>query len=111
MKKAMISQPMANRTEKEIVKVREKAKAFLESKGYEVINTKFDDWHPPEDTKNIPLAFLAKSLESMSKCDAVCFCDGWLHARGCVIEHLTADYYGLKMIYENRAEQKLYNKY
>lgn len=111
MQKAMISQPMANRTEEEIVKAREKAKVFLESKGYEVINTKFDDWHPLEDTKNIPLAFLAKSLESMSKCDMVYFCDGWRDARGCVIENVVAYHYGLDDIYESKGDQEFYDKY
>lgn len=49
MKKAMISLPMANKTEE----MKEQC------------------------VKNIPLCFLAKSLEAMSKCDTVYFCHGW----------------------------------
>ena len=72
--KAMISQPMANKTEQEITETRERAKNVLESLGYKFINTLFtDEWYSPESMKergveNMPLCFLAKSLENMSKC-------------------------------------------
>lgn len=42
-KKAMISQPMAGRTDAEIVEAREKAVEELEGMGYEVVNTLFID--------------------------------------------------------------------
>lgn len=46
MMKAMISQPMAGKTDEEIVAAREKAMADLEAMGYEVVNTLFDDeWY------------------------------------------------------------------
>ena len=48
----------------------------------------------------IPLCFLAKSLENMSLCHAVYFCKGWEKARGCRIEHDAAIAYGLDVIYE-----------
>lgn len=41
--KVMISQPMAGKTDEEIVETREKAKAELEELGYEFINTLFTD--------------------------------------------------------------------
>ena len=74
MKKAMISLPMAGRTPEEIVAARNKAIHVLEGMGYEVVNTMFtDEWYSPDAMKlrgvvNIPLCFLAKSLENMSKC-------------------------------------------
>lgn len=37
MKKAMLSQPMAGKTDEEIVATREKAIKILEEKGYEVV--------------------------------------------------------------------------
>ena len=43
----------------------------------------------------IPLCFLAKSLENMSLCHAAYFCKGWENARGCRIEHDAAVAYGL----------------
>ena len=44
MKKiAMISQTMGGKTEQEILQTREKAVAALTEKGYEVLNTYFED--------------------------------------------------------------------
>ena len=104
--KAMLSQPMAGKTEEEIVAVREKAVAELTSRGYEVVNTLFtDEWYSRENMDKrgvvqIPLCFLAKSLENMSLCHAAYFCKGWENARGCKIEHDAAVAYGLEIIYE-----------
>ena len=104
--KVMLSQPMNGKTDEEIAATKEKAVSYLEGKGYEVINTLFtDEWYSNEKMqqrgiKQIPLCFLAKSLESMSLCDAVYFCKGWQNARGCRMEHDTALAYGLKIMYE-----------
>lgn len=106
MKKAMLSQPMAGKTDEEIVSTREKAVADLEKRGYEVVNTLFtDEWYSKEKMADrgvvqIPLCFLAKSLENMSLCHAAYFCKGWESARGCRIEHDAAVAYGLEVIYE-----------
>lgn len=92
-KKAMFSQPMNGLTDEEIEKTRNKAIRHLERLGYEVVNTKFtDDWYSDLSMKdrgdeNIPLRYLAKSLENMSLCSVAYFCDGWEDARGCRIEH------------------------
>lgn len=102
--KAMLSQPMGGKTEKEILQTKEKAVVILAEKGYKLVNTyfNFDDEQllKNKGVKNIPLYRLAKSLEEMSKCHAVYFCKGWENARGCKIEHETAKAYGLNMIYE-----------
>ena len=104
--KAMLSQPMAGKTQEEIVATREKAIAALKERGYEIVNTLFtDEWysHKSMDERGvvqIPLCFLAKSLENMSLCHAVYFCHGWEKARGCRIEHEAAVAYGLTIIYE-----------
>lgn len=106
-KKAMISQPMAGRTDAEIVEAREKAVAELEGIGYEVVNTLFtDEWYSDEamgerGVVQIPLCYLAKSLENMSLCHAAYFCKGWENARGCRIEHDAAVAYGLEVLYED----------
>jgi len=103
--KAMLSQPMAGKTEEEIVVTRERAIKALQEKGYEVINTLFtDEWYSKEKMEErgvvqIPLCFLAKSLENMSLCDAAYFCKGWENARGCKIEHEAAKAYGLTIYY------------
>lgn len=106
MKKAMISQPMAGKTEKEIIETRENAMDELKKRGYEIVNTLFtDEWYSKNKMKErgvvqIPLCFLAKSLENMSKCHAAYFCKGWENTRGCRIEHEAAKAYGVEIIYE-----------
>lgn len=104
--RAMLSQPMAGKTDEEIVATRDKAIAVLKGKGYEIVNTLFtDEWYSKEAMEKrgvvqIPLCFLAKSLENMSLCHAAYFCKGWEKARGCQIEHEAAMAYGLEIIYE-----------
>lgn len=106
MMKAMLSQPMAGKTDEEIIATREKAIKALEARGYEIMNTLFiDEWYNRENMEKrgvvqIPLCFLAKSLENMSLCHAVYFCKGWERARGCRLEHDAAVAYGLTVIYE-----------
>lgn len=106
MEKVMISQPMAGKTDEEIVNTREKAIEYLRDKGYEVVNTLFtDEWYSEENMEergvvNRPLCFLAKSLENMSLCHVAYFCKGWEKTRGCKLEHEAAVAYGLDIIYE-----------
>ena len=94
--KAMLSQPMGGKTNEEIVATREKAIKALTSKGYEVVNTLFtDEWYSHENMEKrgvvqIPLCFLAKSLENMSLCHGAYFSEGGANARGCRIEPETA---------------------
>lgn len=104
--KAMLSQPMGGKTDEEIFATREKAIAALTELGYDVVNTLFtDEWYSREKMEErgvvqIPLCFLAKSLENMSLCHAAYFCKGWENAHGCKIEHDAAAAYGLKIIHE-----------
>ena len=47
--KAMISQPMAGKSQEDILKTKAKAVKALEAMGYEVVNTLFtDEWYSPE---------------------------------------------------------------
>ena len=104
--KAMLSQPMAGKSEEEIVATRDRAIKALEGMGFEVVNTLFtDEWYSRNSMTergvvNIPLCFLSKSIENMSLCDAAYFCKGWEHARGCRIEHEVAVAYGVTSFYE-----------
>ena len=106
MKKAMLSQPMAGKTDEEIVATREQAIKALTERGFVIGNTLFtDEWYSKASmtergVENIPLCFLAKSLENMSLCHAAYFCKGWENARGCKLEHEAAKAYGLEIIYE-----------
>lgn len=106
MRKAMLSQPMAGKTDEEIRATRNRAISELTKRGYKIVNTLFsDEWYSRESmekrgVENRPLCFLAKSLESMSLCHVVYFCKGWEEARGCRLEHEAAKAYGLEIIYE-----------
>jgi hypothetical protein len=88
IEKAMISQPMAGKSDAEIVATREKAIHALESLGYEIVNTLFtDEWYSQDNMRKrgvvqVPLCFLARSLENMSLCHAAYFCKGWENAQG-----------------------------
>ena len=105
-KKAMLSQPMRGKTDEEIIETRNRAIKALEAAGYEVVNTLFtDEWYSKEKMEErgvvqIPVCFLAKSIENMSLCHAVYFCEGWDRARGCILENEVAKAYGLDIIYE-----------
>lgn len=104
--KAMLSQPMAGKTDEEIIATRNRAIEALTAKGYEIVNTLFtDEWYSTDamvarGVVQIPLCFLAKSLENMSLCHAAYFCKGWENTRGCKLEHDAAKAYGLDIIYE-----------
>lgn len=106
-KRAMISQPMAGKTDEEIAEARDRAHARLREMGYEFVNTLFtDQWYSDAAMKErgvvqVPLCYLAKSLENMSLCHAAYFCKGWENARGCRIEHDAAVAYGLEVLYED----------
>lgn len=105
-KKAMLSQPMRGKTDEEIIETKNRAIKALEAAGYEVVNTPFtDEWYSKEKMEErgvvqIPVCFLAKSIENMSLCHAVYFCKGWDRARGCILENEVAKAYGLDIIYE-----------
>lgn len=97
MIKLFISQPMKDKTNEEIIMEREKAiKDVKESLGQdvEVIDSFFKD--APHDAN--PLWFLAKSLEFLSTADVAYFCKDWDKYRGCKIEHVCAEEYGIMII-------------
>ena len=50
--KAMLSQPIAGKTDEEIIQTRERAIGILKEKGYEIVNTLFtDEWYSNESMK------------------------------------------------------------
>lgn len=106
MKKVMIVQPMAGRTDEEILETRNNAIRILEEDGYEILETLFDvsDSSRKGLTENgiikASVYYLGRSLQAMSEADAVYFCSGWGSARGCQIEHRVAREYGIPALYE-----------
>ena len=106
-KRAMISQPMAGKTDEEIAEARDRAHARLREMGYEFVNTLFaDEWYNDAvmealRVKNAALYYLSNSIQAMSRCDCMYFAKGWEDARGCRIEHDAAVAYGLEVLYED----------
>lgn len=97
MKKLFISQPMKDKTDAEILAVREQAiqsAKNLLGEDVEVIDSFFQD--APHDAK--PLWFLAKSLELLATADVVYFAKEWEKYRGCRIENTCAVEYGITVI-------------
>ena len=96
-KKVFISQPMKDKTTKEILAERKKAimvaRSCIEEK-VEIIDSLIED--APKKAK--PLWFLAKSLEYMSGADVAVFTKGWENYQGCRIEHACALEYGIDII-------------
>ena len=100
MKKLFISQPMKDKTDEEILQVREKAIKSAEDElgeKVEVIDSFFQN--APHDAK--PLWFLGKSLELLSNADIAYFAKDWDKYRGCKIEHTCATEYGIDIIHFN----------
>lgn len=90
--KIMISQPMRDKTNEQIREERAELVEKLKYQGHEVVDTVFEGEMPIECDLGIYL--LAKSIEAMSKADAVVFMKGWQEARGCRIEYQIAKDYG-----------------
>lgn len=106
MQKIMISQPMHGLTDEQIIETRDRFLEYAKKEGLTVINTYFSDEYYSKESLTqrgvvqIPLSFLAKSVENMSLCHKAYFAKGWENARGCKIEHEIAKQYGLEIIYE-----------
>ena len=93
MKKLFISQPMADKTDEEILAERQRAAAKFED--VEVIDSFFED--APNDAQ--PLWYLGESVKKMAEADIVCFCKGWDKYRGCRIEYQCAVNYGKEIAF------------
>lgn len=95
MMKAFISQPMRGKTADEIRAERQNMISALKEKcgdDVEVLDSFFVDFN------GNALAFIAKSIEVLSKADVAIFAAGWEDARGCRIEHECAVQYGIKVL-------------
>lgn len=90
--KIMISQPMGNKSPQYLRRERQELVEELQEHGHYVVDTIFTEEAPRECDE--AMYFLAKSIEVMSKVDAVIFMRGWQDARGCRIEHQIALDYG-----------------
>ena len=103
MKKLFISQSMRDKTDEEILVVREKAIKSAEKhlgEPVEVIDSFFQS--APVGAK--PLWFLGKSLELLSDADVAYFAKDWEEYRRCKFENACAVEYGIPVIEDYTVE-------
>lgn len=97
MKKLFISQPMRDKTDEEILSVREaaikSAEEFL-GEPVEVIDSFFQG--RPADSS--PLWYLGESLKLLGTADIAYFAKDWEKYRGCKVENVCAIEYGITVI-------------
>ena len=100
MIKVFVSQPMNGLTDDEIYKNRMEILSHLPGgiENYEVLDT-FITEDAPEGLSNPGLWYLGKSLEMMADADMVIFAKGFQNNRGCLVEELAAEKYGLTRYY------------
>ena len=97
--KLFISQPMAGKTDKEILDERERilhnVKELFPDKEIEVIDSFFDG------EPKTPLWYLGESVKLLGQADIAYFCKDWEKYRGCCIEHECCVRYSIKHVEEN----------
>lgn len=89
--KVMISQPMNGKSEEQIRQERDELIKRIQAEGDTYIDTIFQDEVP--NGFDVPIYYLAKSIEAIAYADKIIFMDGWDKARGCIIEHEVANSY------------------
>lgn len=98
--KVMISQPMKNREEDDILAERKVIIEKFKNMHIEVIDTFYTE-DISEECNNDGVYLLGKSIQDMAKVDALFMCEGWRAARGCRIERQVAQDYGIKILYDD----------
>lgn len=97
MKKLFISQPMAGKTDEEILSVRKLAIKQAEERLGENVE-EIDSFFQEHPTFDKPLKYLAASIELLADADVAYFAKGWHKARDCKIERICALAYGIKIL-------------
>lgn len=97
-----ISQVMNNKTENEIKEERDAAidrlKVLYKGTEFKILESYFKYEWVNDNYKNKPLKFLSKSIDMMANADLVVFIGDWKNARGCRVEHLCAQSYGISIL-------------
>lgn len=95
--KVMISLPMNGKTDDEIYTETKKITDKLNELHIEVVASNFKQ-DPPDTCQHPPLFYMAKSIDMISKVDAVFFHKDWRYGRGCRIEREICRVYGVKIL-------------
>lgn len=95
--KVFISQPMKDKTEKEILDQRKRIEDYIKSEvneDVEIIDSYVQD--APDECN--PVFFLGLSLQFLSQADLAVFAQDYENARGCVIEREVCNKYGIPAV-------------
>lgn len=98
MIKVFISQPMRGKSEEEILATRSIIEQIIQKKlngEAEIVDSYFEEYPCAKDHKNLPLKFLAKSIDKLAEADVMFMLDDGNYSRGCSIELNCAVEYGL----------------
>ena len=95
-----ISQPMNGLSDEDILAAREAIQDIKNQLGddIEIADSYFKEEFEVSPEANKGLFFLAASLKMLAQSDYAYFCDGWEETRGCPIEHLCAEKYGIPIL-------------
>ena len=96
--KVYIAQPMQHHTDQEIQSKRKAAEDYILAR-HEDSEVVFTNRYMKEfaDESN-PLECLGKSLEFLANSDMAFFVPGWENSRGCQIESMCCDLYGIPWV-------------
>lgn len=99
-KKIFISTPMNGLTDKEIMysitAAMDDIEKIFPDRGISFVH----NYRGAEELDN-PLYLLGRAILELSHCDAAYFNPGWENARGCQIEHLVCEKYGIDILEAN----------
>lgn len=104
--KVFISQPMKDKTDKQIKEERQKAINLIKAKyneDVEIIDSFFEN--APHNAK--PLWFLGKNLQLLASADIAFFCKDWEKYRGCRIENICAKEYGIEVVESDALDETI----
>ena len=96
MKKVFVSLPMKDKVRDEIITEQGKILARVNEKLGEPVM--LVETYMRELYSQKPLECLGESIKRMAQADCVVFGEGWQESRGCVIERMCAEQYGLEIV-------------
>lgn len=96
--KVFVSLPMRGLSTEKIATRQQEIFSKFAREGWELLDTISPA--PDADSEN-DLWYLGRSVQLMGKADVVIFAKDWRNARGCIVEHLITEAYGINCLYED----------
>ena len=100
----MISLPMNGESSIKISRRLKNIREEFKKSHTEVVDSNIQEY-PGEEYYNKPLFYLGKSIDFIGKVDAVYFAKGWEKCRGCRVERMVCEEYGVKILESDFIEE------